>query len=450
MKSIQTRLNLAFVAISLIAFVVLWFSMQWFLRQTAYESVSSRLSSDAFALLRAVEMDDRGEWQMNPEKIDPVYQQPMSGHYFQLEVNDDWHFSRSLWDARIPVGEGMPVGQENVRQITKDGKPWLILDERFMKQGRSMRLVLAEDVSRIERSLNQLGWLVAGIGMLFLAGMLLIQVVVIRRGLCSLVDVQEQISRLKQGEIRQLPHAETSEVEPLVTEINYLVQSIELRLQRSRNSVGNLAHAAKTPLTVIDRHIEALRQKQPACADAIAEQSKTLRDLMHRELTRARIAGAALPGQRVYLSQELEKLERTLKAIYREKAIHFQNDINEQAFFPGERDDLMELLGNLLDNACKWTTDKVRISAESTEQCVSILVEDNGPGIAEEQRDRLMARGERLDESTDGHGLGMSIISDIVKQYGGVMVLDRSERLGGLRARVRFPSHCDAKIANSA
>jgi signal transduction histidine kinase len=449
LKSIQTRLNSGFILVSMVAIVVLWLANSWYLRQTAYEFVSARLSSDAYTILRAVEMDEAGGWRVNSDMIDPVYLQPMSGHYFQVRVEGKWLYSRSLWDEMIPSNGGEDIGQEYVRLVHKAKHPWLVLDQTFMKQGLKVQLVLAEDVERIDKSLRQQGWAVAASGLVFLIILLVVQVVIIRRGLRSLVSVRGDISRLKQGEVRQLSPVNTTEVDPLVTEINYLVQAMELRLQRSRNAVGNLAHAAKTPLTVLDRQIEALKERDPDHAADMQEQSVRLRDLMHRELTRARIAGAALPGQRIYMLPEMDKLLRTLKAIYRDKALNIEQHVSDKIYFPGERDDLMELLGNLMDNASKWAHSAVSISAETDDDCLTMIIEDDGPGIAEDQIERLLTRGERLDESTDGHGLGMSIVTDIVRQYAGKLSLGRSERLNGLRVMIMLPLHTKAELQAS-
>lgn len=449
LKSIQTRLNSGFILVSMVAIVVLWLANSWYLRQTAYEFVSARLSSDAYTILRAVEMDEKGGWRVNSDMIDPVYLQPMSGHYFQVRVEEKWLYSRSLWDEMIPTNGGEDIGQEYVRLVHKAKHPWLVLDQTFMKEGLKVQLVLAEDVDRIDKSLRQQGWAVAASGLVFLIILLVVQVVIIRRGLRSLVSVRGDISRLKQGEVRQLSPVNTTEVDPLVTEINYLVQAMELRLQRSRNAVGNLAHAAKTPLTVLDRQIEALKVRDPDHAADMQEQSVRLRDLMHRELTRARIAGAALPGQRIYMLPEMDKLLRTLKAIYRDKALNIEQHVSDKIYFPGERDDLMELLGNLMDNASKWAHSAVSITAETDDDCLTMIIEDDGPGIAEDQIERLLTRGERLDESTDGHGLGMSIVTDIVRQYAGKLSLGRSERLNGLRVMIMLPLHTKAEFLAS-
>lgn len=446
MRSIQSRLNVNFVVVTLILFMLFWFGQSWFLRQMAYDFVASRLTSDAYTVLRSVEMDIGSGWRVNVDNTSSVYQQPMSGHYFQVAVDEKWFFSRSLWDGRIPHDEGQDIGQENIRLIEQNNKPTLVYSKTFMKQGREIQVVLAEDISSIEESLSQLGWLAAGLGLAGLIILLTLQIYIIRHGLQSLKEVKGDITRLKTGKIRQLSTVTTAEVEPLVTEINYLVQNMELRLQRSRNAVGNLAHAAKTPLTVIDRHVDTLLEAEVAQGKDIQEQSARLREMIERELTRARIAGAALPGQRIYIEEELEKLVRTLKAIYREKALSFRIDVTASTYFPGERDDLVELLGNLLDNASKWAQGRIHIVAEMDDNCLMLLVEDDGPGVPEAERARLMNRGERLDESTTGHGLGMSIISEIVSQYQGRFVLSASKELGGLSVEVMLPRQADIEL----
>lgn len=446
MKSIQSRLNINFIAVTLILFTLFWLGQSWFFRQMAHEFVATRLSSDAYTVLRAVEMDEGSGWRVNADNTSSVYQQPMSGHYYQVSVDGEWFFSRSLWDGKIPTQEGSDIGQENIRLIQQHDKPTLVYANTFMRQGREIQVVLAEDISRIEQSLKQLGWLLVGLGIVGLIILLALQIFIIRRGLASLIEVKEDILRLKSGEIRQLSPCHTTEVEPLVTEINYLVQNMELRLQRSRNAVGNLAHAAKTPLTVIDRYIDRLLEQDRDEGRQIKEQSQRLRALIERELTRARIAGAALPGQRIYVGEELEKLIRTLKAIYREKALVFELDISAKSYFPGERDDLVELMGNLLDNASKWAVSQICIKAHMDDHCLELIVEDDGPGIAADIRERLMSRGERLDESTNGHGLGMSIISEIVQQYQGRFILGSSEQLGGLEVQVMLPRQVNLQL----
>ena len=444
-NSIQGRLNLAFIGLTLAVFAILWLLQGMAVRQVAYEFVSERMQSDARTLLQAVMRKDN-EWTIDPNYISPVYTQPMSGHYYQFLVDDEaWKYSRSLWDEEIPTYDGQPVGQMHINLQYKRDIPWLVYDNRFEKSGHQIRIVLAEDISHIEAKLKNLSWWVAGIGFLFIIILLMVQVLVIRRGLKSLRSMQRDIVRLKEGDISTLPEVQVKEIAPLVNEINYRVESMSLRLDRYRHAVGNLAHAAKTPLTVIDRQIETLRKSSPSCADALEQQSNALRNLVERELTRARIAGAALPGQKVIIEEEVEKLIKAMKMIYRDKTLDYEISIKSTTFFPGERDDLIELMGNLIDNASKWATTRVRIKGMMNEHCLELCIEDDGPGIPVDKMTQLMSRGERLDESTVGHGLGLSIVMEIVRQYKGKFQLLPSE-MGGLHAHLLLPRQQNAEL----
>ena len=438
MKSIQARLNVGFIVFSTLAIGLLLAGNSMFLRQVAYDFVAARLASESFALLRSVEQLPNGQWWVSPNTVSQVYRQPMSGHYYQVKVGGRWFYSRSLWDEMIPTTDGEILGQENIRLVNKSGQPWLVLDQAFMRNGQKIHLVVAEDVSRIEKSLSRMNLGILLIAVVLLGGLLLVQVYVIRRGLSVLTGMKRKLNAMRNGEIKQLPAVETTEVAPLVNEINYLVEAMHARLTRSRRAVGNLAHAAKTPLTGIDRLIDRLAEQDPALAQQMSEQSERLRELISRELTRARIAGAAMPGQRVQLASEVQKLTRTLTAIYQHKGVFIKSYIGDTLYFPGERDDLLELLGNLLDNACKWATEQVVIRAHVDNGELVMVIEDDGPGIDEDQQQRLLDRGERLDESVDGHGLGLSIVKDIVSQYGGQWSMSTSEEYKGLRVTLRF------------
>ncbi|WP_372739181.1 ATP-binding protein [Neptunomonas sp.] len=445
MNSIQGRLNLAFIGLILTLFTLLWFLQGMTVREVAYEFISARMQSDARTVLQAVMRKDN-EWQIDADYISPVYTQPMSGHYYQFLVDDgQWKYSRSLWDEEIPTYDGKPVGQMNINLQYKRGTPWLVYDNRFEKAGHQIRIVLAEDISQIEAKLKSLSWWVAGVGFLFILVLLIAQIIIIRGGLKSLTRMRQDIVKLKEGDISTLPEVQIKEIAPLVNEINYMVESMSLRLDRSRHAVGNLAHAAKTPLTVIDRQIETLRQSSPSCANALEQQSNALRNLVDRELTRARIAGAAMPGQKVIIEEEVEKLIKAMSMIYRDKGLEYEVNIKSTTFFPGERDDLIELMGNLIDNASKWATTRVRIKGMMNEQCLELCIEDDGPGIPADKMTQLMSRGERLDESTTGHGLGLSIVMEIVHQYKGMFQLLPSD-MGGLHAHLLLPRQLNAEL----
>ena len=446
MRSIQSRLNAAFIGLILVLLSVIWVIQSQTLRDITYEFVGSRMKSDSLTVLKALEKKDE-EWVVNQSYISAIFSNPMSGHYYQYLIDDgQWRYSRSLWDEEIPTYDGLAIGESSIELQMKNDQPWLVYDHIFEKSGHKIRIVLAEDVSHIEEELDRLSWWLAGVGAKFIVALLIAQIIIIRIGLKSLTRVRKNIVKLKEGEICSLPVEKTQEVAPLVDEINYLIESMTLRLERSRHAVGNLAHAAKTPLTVIDRHIETLKLTNPECAQALSQQSLVLRELLQRELTRARIAGAALPGQKVIIEDELAKLVKTMNMIHQDKALAFEVSIKSTTFFPGERDDLIELLGNLIDNASKWAASKVRIRGMMDEHCLEMCIEDDGPGIPANKVKEIMSRGVRLDESTTGHGLGLSIVTEIVRQYKGQIELIPSE-LGGLHVHLLLPRQKDSVLA---
>ncbi|MFT5720764.1 MAG: signal transduction histidine kinase [Motiliproteus sp.] len=447
MRSIQTRLSLPSILLTVSVFVLLLLLQGWFLRQLVHDFAATRLASESFLLLKGLEPGKQQTHKIDDHQLSPTYLRPLSGHYYQYRIDSGpWIYSRSLWDEHIPTNpSALATGQNRVSTLIQRGNPWMVREEMFEKQGHSLNIVVAEDISSITEQLTRLSSITVALGLLFLLVLLAAQRLIIRGGLSALRRVAADIVQLKQGGIRQLPEASVSEVKPLVNEINYLVQSMELRLQRSRNAVGNLAHAAKNPLTVIDRQIEKLQLLDPECAAALRQQSLKLRSLMERELTRARICGSALPGRRIYIHQELEKLQRTLQAIHRDKELTIQTYLQTETYFPGERDDLVELLGNLLDNACKWAVSQVQVRGTMDEHCLELCIEDDGPGIEPAQRQHLLDRGVRLDESTSGHGLGLSIVTEIVRQYEGRFDLCRSD-LGGLKVHVFLPLQRDSLL----
>lgn len=299
-----------------------------------------------------------------------------------------------------------------------------------------------------------LDWLearVAGFGTqlaiaLTLAGIALVAVTLIqvRFGLLPLRAIENGLAAIRSGKATRLDGELPAEIEPLQQELNALIQSNEEVIDRARTQVGNLAHALKTPLAVITN--EARDEKSPL-AQKVAEQAKVMRDQVNHYLDRARMAASA--GSLVRVTEVLpvaEALQRALERIYQEKEIAILLDCHESARFQGERHDLEEMLGNLLDNACKWGRRNIRflISIKHPERRgaaprLIVTIEDDGPGLTEEQRRRIGKRGLRLDETKPGSGLGLSIVSDLAASYRGSLNLGAS-RYGGLLARLDLPA----------
>ena len=234
-----------------------------------------------------------------------------------------------------------------------------------------------------------------------------------------------------------------AEVAPLVAEFNRLLARFERRLGQSRNAVGNLAHALKGPLNLLVRAADALPEDAGAGADAgpgaVRQHAERIRQLIDSELRRARLAGRTSRGTRFEPGPEIEALAGLLARIHPDRAVEVRVAVGPGVEIPHDRQDMLELLGNLLDNAFKWARSLVMVSLRSADGLL-VTIEDDGPGVEPGELARLGGRGVRLDESVAGDGLGLAIVREVVETYGGTLELGRSNRLGGFRAAVRLPA----------
>ena len=255
----------------------------------------------------------------------------------------------------------------------------------------------------------------------------------LRRGFRQLDAVRADIRRLGRGEAGPLREDVPAEVQPLVRELNHLVTVWQGHLQRSRNAAGNLAHALKSPLQLL---MQRGRENDDA---TVTEQAARMRQLLERELRQARLAGSATAAQRFAPAADIADLVATLKALHRDKTLDIATDIHSPEHLPFDQEDMLELIGNLLDNAAKWARHDIALTVAATDERVRIGVEDDGPGVDPADAETLLARGTRLDERVPGYGLGLAIASDIVKLYSGTIAMKRSETLGGLAVILDLP-----------
>jgi signal transduction histidine kinase len=301
--------------------------------------------------------------------------------------------------------------------------------------GKAVLLSVAEDTSRQKASslLFQRRLLLLSFTALLL--LLVMQIWVIRRGLKPLTGLKDELGRLERGETEVLQQQVPAEIAPLVDEINRLLSVLRQRLVRSRNSMGNLAHALKTPLT---RMLQLL-EHEPAKEDRqiIIELVRNIEQRVERELSRARMAGQTPGGFWPEPARDIRDLATTLEAINQKRTI-IDLDIQDGLHIAADREDMMELIGNLLDNACKWARHRIRLRL-SVEEGLCITIEDDGPGMDKAEQYEALNRGVRADESKPGHGLGLAIVRDIIAVYKGTLHMGSSNSLGGLRISIFLP-----------
>lgn len=265
---------------------------------------------------------------------------------------------------------------------------------------------------------------------------LVIQSIVIRRIFKQFVPIQQELQQLEQGKIAKLSETVPKEISPIVQEFNRLLSLLQERLERSRHSLGNLAHALKGPLNVL---MQLLDEEQVGPSQRIEAQLQVerLRQLTERELKRARMAGLGNSAARFDPHEDLPTLVEILKRIHHTSACHIYIKVADDMGRFGDREDMLELLGNLLDNACKWAKSQVSCHLQRNAQGqVCLIIADDGPGCTTKELQQLTQRGIRMDESVEGHGLGLAICKDIAKLYGGHLLFAASAELGGLQVMV--------------
>lgn len=435
MRSIQRRLSLGLISVMVIVGVVLAQTSLWLFEAGLQRYLEAGLRNDSENLLVALVRGPNGV-QLDEQRLSPAYQRPFSGHYFRIDFADIHWRSRSLWDQELPR---LPeAGLKGNLQLGPEGQQLLVLRSDYKRFGQSISISVAQDYTPVRESfrlMRQIG-LVMGLAALLLV--LILQRVTVRRALRPLETAREQIAQLQQGQRSQLDTQVPLELEPLVAQINHLLAHTEDSLKRSRNALGNLGHALKTPLAVLLSVASSEQLKaHPEMGKLLRDQLEQVQQRLNRELNRARLAGETLPGALFDCEKELPGLLATLNMIHGEH-LDLSYHVTPGLQLPWDREDLLELLGNLLDNACKWADAEICLSISETPHSYLLAVEDDGPGIPQSQRDQVFSRGTRLDEQIDGHGLGLGIVRDIVEVWGGVLQLQESE-LGGLRVLIELP-----------
>ncbi len=439
MKSLEGRLQLGLVVTLVVLMGLIWLIGSQALRSMTEDFVTSRLEHDAQGLLAAM-IIDRGGMKLRWRRINQVYSQPFSGHYYVIRF-DDGHTvrSRSLWDQSLEIPELAPG--ETRRDLVQgpSDQQLLLLLYGYEKGGRNVTLGVAEDMTPIYRERDYFMRWFAALALGGLLVLLLVQSLVVRRSFKRLEGVREDMRRLEQGQVVELSEDVPNEVRPLVQEFNHLLRLLAQRLERSRNALGNLAHALKGPLNLLTHYFDSSGpDPDDSGRQQAAVQTKRIRQLMERELKRARLAGKDPSSRRFNPVEELPDLIGVLRQVHRGKSISVQHEIDEGVEPFGDREDMLELLGNLLDNACKWAASRAVCRIEGGER-IGILVEDDGKGLKDDDIQHLTERGTRLDETAEGHGLGLAIVGDIVKLYDGSITFRRSDELGGLSVRIALP-----------
>lgn len=441
MISIRTRLSLwlsALVIISTFVAIVIFESM---LRQAFHDSIIARLEEDLQQVLVAITFED-GEISIDNSQLSSFYKPVYSGRYYQLNVDDIELRSRSLWDQRLDV-RPLTKGQTRVWQ-TKGPQNH---DIQLLSIGISSKtaniqttLTVAQDLSIGRQVFTQVYGTKLGVNLAMLVAMVCGIFIVLRQSFKPISAMQQALIRLREGEITSLDvNKIPPELAPIAETYNELLQYASKQMERSRNNLGNLSHGLKTPLAVMQQQVETLGLKDPDSAIALQKQLDQIHKMIERKLAAARITGDMLPAAQMQLPKDLLDLTQTLDKVHQAKQVICQFEVPDTIpRLPIHREDGMELIGNLLDNAYKWANSQVSINVINKGDNIEFIIEDNGPGVANDELSLLTGRGKRLDEAIMGHGLGLSIVKDIAEQYEIKLAFDRSHALGGLKISLLF------------
>lgn len=435
MRSIQRRLSLGLAAALLLIGLVLAQAGLWLFDRELRAYIERDLRDETQSLLAALVRGPAG-LQLDERRLDPAFQRQFSGRYFRIDFSDRYWRSRSLWDRELLRPES--PGLQGELGDGPHGQRLLVFRADYRRYGENLSISVAQDYQPILQSFRRMQWLGLGLGGGGLLLILLAQRYTVRRALRPLERVRQQIAQLQQGRRSDLDTSVPEELEPLVAQVNHLLAHTEDTLKRSRHALGNLGHALKTPLAVL---ISLAGRDElaanPALQASLREQLEQIEQRLARELGRARLAGEVLPGARFDCTQELPGLFATLAMIH-DRGLNLDWQAPAGLILQRDREDLLELLGNLLDNACKWASSQVRLSIEESASGFVLYVDDDGPGIDASRREAVLGRGTRLDEQVAGHGLGLGIVREIITAWKGSLALEDSP-LGGLRVVIELP-----------
>jgi signal transduction histidine kinase len=454
-SSLATRLFLSATAWVVVILLITGVILSSVYRDATERAFDRRLNLYLRTLVAEVATPDEPPDHQFQSLGEPLFELPLSGWYWQITrtdtEKDDARASRSLWDKKLPKLEdhGAELSAAGIRQGYVEGPEGqtLRMVERPVDLGADGKFLVdvAGDASEIFDETRNFDYYLGGTFGALSIVLVLTTIFQVRFGLAPLKRISDAIADIRSGRAERLEGEFPVEIAPLARETNALIDANREIVERARTHVGNLAHAIKTPLSVIVN--EATSHSSDPFAEKVLEQADVMRDQVAHHLERARIAArVTIVGTVTEVGPVVDALRRTMEKIHRDRDVAIEVSAASSVMFRGERQDLEEMVGNLVDNACKWAASRVFIEIlpnGATEPGAAprlrILVDDDGRGLSEPERAQVSRRGQRLDESKPGSGLGLSIVTDLAGLYGGSLTLGRAP-IGGLRAELLLPA----------
>jgi signal transduction histidine kinase len=449
--SLVRRLVLLAAGWTLAVLVVSAIVLAMLFQQAAIRRFDQGLSELIDNLITGTTVDEKGEVAA-PVLTDTRALRAFSGKYWQIaEPAADGTLkvlvrSRSLWDSELkaPPDLAKTLNAQPGEAATYDtrdplNEPLRAMATQVQLPNRDTPVIFmaAEDRGPVDRDVRGFITATAVTFVLLGGGMIAAVVIQVRVGLNPLFALRREVASVRRGKAERVEKEYPTELAPLADELNALMAHNQEVVERQRTHVGNLAHALKTPLSVM---LTEARQTGGPLAGIVESQAEAMRQQVDHHLRRARAAARTQgSGERTSVADVTDELSRTLERIFQDKGVTIDWDADDSLYFLGERQDLLELVGNAMENACKWCRGKVRVRAAAiAPERLRLSVEDDGPGLNPEQREAVVRRGARLDENAPGSGLGLSIVDELARAYGGALKLGES-RLGGLSVEMELP-----------
>jgi signal transduction histidine kinase len=436
---------------SLVVLAVAGVSLSLFFSHTSMVRFDDELGETVDGLLSGASVNAGAI--VPPAATDPAASRVYSGEYWEIATPDGTGGlralvrSRSLWDRALAPPPGGIAALAKTPGKTLFYETPGPLSQPLRVGAAQVRMadfptpvvfMAAEDRTPVTRDVRTFDTTIAvALGSLGI-GLIAAVIIQVRVGLRPLFALRREVADVRTGKSERLVGAYPTELEPLASELNALVAHNQEVVERQRTHVGNLAHALKTPLSVI---LTEASQNGGDLASVVERQARIMSQQVDHHLRRARAAARTQGlGERTEVGPVIEELARALEMIFRDKVTDIRIDCADGLMFVGERQDLLEMAGNVMENACKWCRRRVRVTSAATvnARTFTIVVEDDGEGLPPAQRESVLRRGERLDESAPGSGLGLSIVDELARAYGGAIQLGES-RLGGLRVELTLP-----------
>jgi len=452
-NSLAARLVLSAMAVALVLLVVAGGLLHYLFKTTVERNFDARLQAVMNGLLASVEVDAQGRPYVRGQLADARFQLPDSGWYWQIMPEDgkgEALASRSLLEQRFDLArfrnasrDGNGVAHLFLRD--NNGARLRVMEQGYTLYGGKKRysIIVAGNYDELRAEISAFNRAMIVILALFALALVMALIAQVHYGLRPLRRLHDELGEIREGRREQLDENYPAEIAPVAHELNLLLRANREIVERARTQVGNLAHALKTPLSVLTNEARAAKGK---LAGHVLHQAHMMRDQINIYLDRARRAARATGlGAVTPVEDVVKALVRTLERINRDKDIEVEVACAGGIRFRGEKQDLEEIIGNLLDNAFKYASSRIRVSGELQQAArhqrrwLVLTIEDDGPGLPKKDHEKALKRGQRLDETRPGSGLGLSIVHETAAMYHGEISLDRS-RLGGLKATLRLPA----------